>query len=63
MIRKIRVGQLHGFTTTGGGLAALHRDAGLYSLPLMFNNMKARRSLRDKIPLMLILPGSNQILQ
>ena len=30
VIRKIRVGQLHGFTTTGGGLAVLHQNmAGL----------------------------------
>jgi TRAP-type C4-dicarboxylate transport system substrate-binding protein len=36
VIRKMRVGQLHGMTTTGGGLAMLHEDAGLYSLPMMF---------------------------
>ena len=46
VIRKIRVGQLHGFTTTGGGLAALHRDAGLYSLPLMFNNVEEANYVR-----------------
>ena len=36
VIRKIRVGQLHGMTTTGGGLALLYKDAGLYSLPMIF---------------------------
>jgi len=36
VIRKMRVGQLHGMTTTGGGLAMLNPDAGLYSLPMMF---------------------------
>jgi TRAP-type C4-dicarboxylate transport system substrate-binding protein len=36
VIRKMRVGQLHGMTTTGGGLAMLYPDAGLYSLPMMF---------------------------
>ena len=36
VIRKMRVGQLHGMTTTGGGLAMLDPDAGLYSLPMMF---------------------------
>jgi len=46
VIRKIRVGQLHGFTTTGGGLAALQRDAGLYSLPLMFNNVEEANYVR-----------------
>ena len=46
VIRKIRVGQLHGFTTTGGGLSALQRDAGLYSLPLMFNNVDEANHVR-----------------
>lgn len=36
VIRKIRVGQLHGMTTTGGGLAMLYKDAVLYSLPMIF---------------------------
>ncbi len=36
VIRKIRVGQLHGMTTTGGGLAVLYKDAGLYALPMIF---------------------------
>jgi TRAP-type C4-dicarboxylate transport system substrate-binding protein len=39
VIRKMRVGQLHGMTTTGGGLATLHKDAGLYSLPMMFSEL------------------------
>lgn len=49
VIRKIRVGQLHGFTTTGGGLAALQRDAGLYSLPLMFNNVDEAAYVRARM--------------
>jgi TRAP-type C4-dicarboxylate transport system substrate-binding protein len=49
VIRKIRVGQLHGFTTTGGGLSALHRDAGLYSLPLMFNNVDEAAYVRARM--------------
>ena len=49
VIRKIRVGQLHGFTTTGGGLSALHRDAGLYSLPLMFNNVEEATYVRARM--------------
>jgi len=49
VIRKIRVGQLHGFTTTGGGLAALQKDAGLYSLPLMFNNVDEATHVRAKM--------------
>ncbi len=49
VIRKIRAGQLHGFTTTGGGLSALHRDAGLYSLPLMFNNIDETTYVRARM--------------
>jgi len=49
VIRKIRVGQLHGFTTTGGGLAALQKDAGLYSLPLMFNNVDEAAYVRARM--------------
>jgi len=49
VIRKIRVGQLHGFTTTGGGLTALHRDAGIYSMPLMFNNIDEATYVRAKM--------------
>ena len=49
VIRKIRVGQLHGFTTTGGGLSALHRDAGLYSLPLVFNNVEEATYVRARM--------------
>jgi len=53
VIRKIRVGQLQGFTTTGGGLAALHRDAGLYSMPLMFDNIEEATYVRAKMDMRL----------
>jgi len=39
VIRKMRIGQLHGMTTTGGGLAILYRDAGIYSLPMIFSEL------------------------
>ena len=47
IIRKIRVGQLQGFSTTGGGLSALHKDAGLYSLPMMFDNVEEASYVRQ----------------
>jgi len=47
VIRKIRVGQLQGFTTTGGGLSALCKDAGIYSLPMMFNNVEEANYVRQ----------------
>ncbi|RDH81908.1 MAG: C4-dicarboxylate ABC transporter [endosymbiont of Escarpia spicata] len=39
VLRKIRVGQLHGGAITGGGLAAVYPDAQLYSLPFLFHSL------------------------
>jgi len=38
VLRKIRVGQLHGAALTAGGLAAVYPDIQLYSLPFLFRN-------------------------
>lgn len=38
VMRKIRVGQLHGGAITGGGLAAISSDINLYSLPFLFRS-------------------------
>ncbi len=40
VIRKIRVGQLHGGAFTGGELAAIHPDAQIYSLPFLFRDYR-----------------------
>jgi len=40
VLRKIRVGQLHGGAITGGGLMAIYPDAELYSLPFLFRNLQ-----------------------
>lgn len=40
VLRKIRVGQLHGGAITGGGLMAIHPDTELYSLPFLFRNLR-----------------------
>lgn len=37
VLRKIRIGQLHGGVLTGGGAAQIHPDAALYGLPFAFN--------------------------
>jgi len=39
VLRKIRVGQLHGGAITGGGLMRLYPDAELYSLPFLFRDL------------------------
>ena len=38
VLRKIRVGQLHGAVMTAGGLVQIFPDVVLYNLPLMFRN-------------------------
>ncbi len=38
VLRKIRVGQLHGGAITGGGLSEIYSDAQIYSLPLAFRS-------------------------
>jgi TRAP-type transport system periplasmic protein len=40
VMRKIRVGQLHGGVLTGGSLSRAFRDAQVYSLPLKFRNLQ-----------------------
>jgi len=39
VLRKIRIGQLHGGMFTGGGLEDVSPDLRLYSLPLLFDNL------------------------
>jgi TRAP-type C4-dicarboxylate transport system substrate-binding protein len=38
VLRKIRIGQLHGGALTGGGVAEIYSDAQLYSIPFTFNS-------------------------
>lgn len=38
VMRKMRIGQLHGGMITGGGIAAIYKDANLYNLPFLFQN-------------------------
>jgi TRAP-type C4-dicarboxylate transport system substrate-binding protein len=38
VMRKIRIGQLHGAAFTGGGLAEAYPDIAIYGLPMLFAN-------------------------
>lgn len=38
VLRKMKIGQLHGGALTSGGLRLLHPDAQIYSLPLLFRD-------------------------
>lgn len=49
VLRKIRVGQLHGGAITGGGLAEIYADAQIYSLPFVFNSLDEVDYVRAKM--------------
>lgn len=49
VLRKIRIGQLHGGAITGGGLAEIHPDAQIYSLPFIFNSLDEVDFVRSKM--------------
>lgn len=49
VLRKIRVGQLHGGAITGGGLAEIYPDAQIYSLPFIFNSLDEVDYVREKM--------------
>lgn len=40
VMRKIRIGQLHGAAFTGGGLAEAYPDIAIYGLPMLFANFE-----------------------
>jgi TRAP-type transport system periplasmic protein len=46
VLRKIRVGQLHGGAITGGGLSAVYPDAQIYTLPFQFRNLQEVDAVR-----------------
>ncbi len=49
MLRKIRIGQLHGAAVTGGGLVQVYRDSWIYTLPLMFMNYEEVDYVRARV--------------
>lgn len=54
VIRKMRIGQLHGGAFTGGGLAQVYPDVRLYGLPLVFRSHDEADYIRERMdPLLL----------
>lgn len=49
VVRKMRIGQLHGSTFTSGTLAEFDRDAQLYSMPMAFRNMDEVLYVRERM--------------
>jgi TRAP-type C4-dicarboxylate transport system substrate-binding protein len=49
VLRKIRVGQLHGGAVTGGGLVDVYPDAQVYSLPLAFRSYEEVDYVRQRM--------------
>lgn len=49
VLRKIRVGQLHGGALTGGGVAEVYPDSQIYSLPLAFRSFEEVDYVRAKM--------------
>ena len=49
VLRKMRIGQLHGTALTAAQLATNYKDGQLYNLPLMFNNEKEIDHVRQQM--------------
>jgi len=49
VLRKIKVGQLHGGALTGGGLTDIYPDSQIYSLPFEFKNLQEVDYVRSKM--------------
>jgi TRAP-type C4-dicarboxylate transport system substrate-binding protein len=47
--RKMRTGQLHGGAFSSGGLNRFHRDADIFSLPMMFRTIDEARYVRGEM--------------
>jgi TRAP-type C4-dicarboxylate transport system substrate-binding protein len=47
VLRKIRVGQLHGGAITGGGLSTVYPSAQIYNLPFQFRNLQEVDAVRQ----------------
>lgn len=54
VLRRIRVGQLHGGAITGGGLSEILPESQIYSLPFLFEDYAEVDSVRKKIDPQLI---------
>lgn len=47
VLRKMRIGQLHGGAFTSNALANLQKDSQLYALPMLFNNLEEVKYVRS----------------
>jgi len=49
VLRKMRIGQLHGGAFTNGGMNLFHPDAEVYGLPMMFRDLDEIRYVRERL--------------
>ncbi|MGA9575299.1 MAG: TRAP transporter substrate-binding protein DctP [Lysobacterales bacterium] len=49
VLRKIRIGQLHGGAFTANGLIDVQKDSQLYALPMLFNNLEEVQFVRTRM--------------
>jgi len=49
VLRKIRIGQLHGGALTGGGIAEIYPDAQVYNIPFAFNSYEEVDYVRQQM--------------
>lgn len=49
VLRKMRIGQLHGGTFTSNALYEFQKDIPLYATPMLFNNIEEVRFVRDHL--------------
>jgi len=54
VLRKIRIGQLHGGAIVSGGLTAIYPDIGIYSVPFIFRTFEEVDYVREKIDPLLV---------
>ena len=60
VLRKIRLGQLHGAVLTAGGLVQTYPDIQLYGLPLVFENYAELDYVRERLDPVLMAGLENQ---
>lgn len=54
VLRKMRIGQLHGSTFTAGSLAKIYPDIQIYALPMLFKNQQQVDYVRAKMDAQLV---------
>lgn len=49
VVRKMRIGQLHGGAFTSNALGVFQKDAQIYALPMLFNNLEEVTYVRERM--------------